>query len=83
MPEATLLANPVKKQIRIALRNCGVINPETIDEYIGKDGYFALGKVLTGLTPAEAIKVRLANTDVTGTAACTNLDAYLIQIIDE
>ena len=33
--------------------------------------------------PAEAIRVRLGNTDVTGTAACTNLDAYLIQIIDE
>ena len=33
--------------------------------------------------PAEAIKVRLANTDVTGTAACTNLDAYLVQILDD
>ena len=32
--------------------------------------------------PADAIRVRLANTDVTGTAACTNLDAYLIQILD-
>ncbi len=57
MPPSTLLANPVKKQIRIALRNCGVINPEKIDEYIGMDGYFALGKVLTELTPAGAIKV--------------------------
>ena len=33
--------------------------------------------------PAEGIRVRLANTDVTGTAACTNLDAYLIQILDD
>ena len=35
------------KQTRIALRNCGVINPENIDEYIAQDGYAALGKVLT------------------------------------
>jgi NADH:ubiquinone oxidoreductase subunit F (NADH-binding)/NAD-dependent dihydropyrimidine dehydrogenase PreA subunit len=47
----------VKKQIRIALRNCGVINPERIEEYISRDGYFALGKVLSEMTPAEAIKV--------------------------
>ncbi|MBR8534137.1 NADH-quinone oxidoreductase subunit NuoF [Carboxylicivirga sediminis] len=46
-----------KKQIRIALRNCGFINPENIDEYIARDGYAALGKVLTELTPEEAIKV--------------------------
>lgn len=46
-----------KKQIRIALRNCGFINPENIDEYIARDGYAALGKVLTEMTPEEAIKV--------------------------
>lgn len=40
-----------KKQHRIALRNCGVINPESIDEYIGTGGYEALGKVLTEMTP--------------------------------
>ncbi len=34
-------------QIRIALRNCGIINPESIDEYIARDGYMALGKCLT------------------------------------
>lgn len=39
------------KQRRIALRNCGVINPEIIDEYIAMDGYAALGKVLTEMTP--------------------------------
>ena len=44
-----------KKQMRVALRNCGVIDPENIDEYIGFDGYMALGKVLTGMTPAEVI----------------------------
>ena len=44
-----------KKQMRIALRNCGVINPEEIDEYIGCDGYEALGKVLTTMTPDEVI----------------------------
>jgi NADP-reducing hydrogenase subunit HndC len=44
-----------KKQLRIALRNCGVINPEDIDEYIARDGYLALGKVLTEFTPAQVI----------------------------
>ena len=39
------------RQHRIALRNCGVINPEVIDEYIAKDGYQALAKVLTEMTP--------------------------------
>ena len=44
-----------KKQIRIALRNCGFINPEVLDEYIARDGYQALGKVLTEMTPEEVI----------------------------
>ncbi len=44
-----------KKQNRIALRNCGVINPESIDEYIGYNGYEALGKVLTEMTPEDVI----------------------------
>ena len=48
-----------KKQIRIALRNCGNINPENIDEYIKNDGYQALGKVLTGMKPAEVIQLLL------------------------
>lgn len=43
------------KQKRIALRNCGVINPEDINEYIARDGYMALGKVLTEMTPQEVI----------------------------
>ena len=46
-----------KKQKRIALRNCGVINPENIEEYIGVDGYQALGKVLTEMKPQEVIDV--------------------------
>jgi len=45
-----------KHQMRIALRNCGVINPENIDEYIAKDGYKALGKVLTEMTPEQVIE---------------------------
>jgi NADP-reducing hydrogenase subunit HndC len=45
-----------KKQIRIALRNCGFINPENIDEYIARDGYQALGKCLTEMSQDEAIK---------------------------
>ena len=44
-----------KKQMRIALRNCGVINPENIDEYISRDGYEALGKCLTELNPDVVI----------------------------
>ena len=44
-----------KKQHRVALRNCGVINPENIDEYIGTDGYQALGKVLTEMKPQDVI----------------------------
>jgi NADP-reducing hydrogenase subunit HndC len=45
-----------KKQLRIALRNCGLIDPENIDEYLAADGYAALGKVLTEMTPEEATK---------------------------
>ena len=46
-----------KKQKRIALKNCGVINPENIDEYIAFDGYKALEKVLKTMTPDDVIKV--------------------------
>ncbi|HHX49607.1 MAG TPA: NADH-quinone oxidoreductase subunit NuoF [Clostridiales bacterium] len=46
-----------QKQTRVALRNCGVINPEDIDEYIGKDGYQALIKVLTEMKPEEVIEI--------------------------
>ena len=45
-----------KKQMRVALKNCGVIDPENINEYIAYDGYAALGKVLTEMTPEEVIK---------------------------
>ena len=48
-----------KKQHRVALRNCGVINPENIEEYIGTDGYEALGKVLTEMTPEDVIQTIL------------------------
>ena len=44
-----------RKQKRVALRNCGVIDPENIDEYIAFDGYKALQKVLTEMTPEEVI----------------------------
>ena len=49
------------KQHRVALRNCGVINPENIDEYIAVDGYAALGKVLTEMTPQQVIDTILAS----------------------
>ena len=48
-----------KKQHRVALRNCGVINPESIEEYIAMDGYFALHKVLTEMTPDGVIQTIL------------------------
>ena len=44
-----------KHQLRIALRNCGVINPESIDEYLGADGYTALERILTEQTPPQEI----------------------------
>ena len=49
--------NFYKKQKRVALRNCGVIDPENIDEYIAMDGYQALAKALTEMTPQDVIKV--------------------------
>ena len=61
LPEGQLVSlsdtNFYKKQKRVALRNCGVINPEVIDEYIAMDGYQALGKCLTEMTPAEVIQL--------------------------
>ena len=47
------------KQQRVALRNCGVIDPEKIDDYIAQDGYAALGKVLTEMTPDQVIQTIL------------------------
>ena len=48
-----------KNQKRVALRNCGVIDPECINEYIGTEGYMALGKVLTEMKPEDVINVIL------------------------
>lgn len=49
--------NFYKKQIRIALRNCGFINPENIEEYIARDGYAALGSVLSLNNPVATIEL--------------------------
>lgn len=46
-----------KKQNRIVLRNCGIIDPENINEYIARDGYFALAKVLKDYKPIEVINI--------------------------
>ncbi len=46
-----------KKQLRIVLRNCGVIDPENIEEAIANDAYEALGKVLTEMKPLDVIKI--------------------------
>ena len=48
-----------RHQMRVALRNCGVVDPDNIEEYIGYDGYAALGKVLTEMTPAEVCQTIL------------------------
>ncbi|MBN1503727.1 MAG: NADH-quinone oxidoreductase subunit NuoF, partial [Candidatus Eisenbacteria bacterium] len=45
-----------KKQMRIVLRNCGIISPDSIDEYIARGGYFTLFKVLNELTPEKVIQ---------------------------
>ncbi|NMB43331.1 MAG: 4Fe-4S binding protein [Clostridiales bacterium] len=49
--------NFYKKQHRVALRNCGIIDPSCIDEYIGTGGYEALGKALTEYSPDDIIKI--------------------------
>ena len=65
-PETVLEGNAVKnlnstqfyeKQHRVALRNCGVINPEDIREYVAVDGYEALGRVLTNMKPEEVVEI--------------------------
>ena len=53
--------NFYKKQVRIALRNCGFIDPENINEYIARDGYFALARCLTQMTPAEVVELITAS----------------------
>ena len=45
------------KQLRIVLRNCGIIDPENIEEAIAHDAYEALGKVLSEMTPEDVIKI--------------------------
>lgn len=46
----------MKKQLRIVLRNCGIIDPENIEQYIARDGYGALAKALTQMTPEQVVK---------------------------
>ncbi|MBA4395914.1 MAG: NADH-quinone oxidoreductase subunit F [Syntrophus sp. (in: bacteria)] len=50
-----------KKQVKIALRNCGTINPESIDEYIAKGGYYSLLKAVSDMSPDEIIKDVIAS----------------------
>ncbi|HOE34519.1 MAG: NADH-quinone oxidoreductase subunit NuoF [Chloroflexi bacterium] len=50
------LSAPKSKEIRVVLRNVGVIDPRNIEDYIANDGYMALGKVLTEMTPEEVIQ---------------------------
>ncbi len=53
------LSAPTHKEIRIVLRNCGVIDPENIEDYIAEDGYMALAKCLTEYTPDQVISTVL------------------------
>lgn len=53
------LSAPTAKEVRVVLRNCGVIDPENIEDYIAEDGYQALGKVLTENSPEEVIDIVL------------------------
>ena len=55
-----------KKQMRIALRHCGVINPDDINEYIGVGGYTALSRILTEKTPAQEIIDAVKNSGLRG-----------------
>jgi NADH:ubiquinone oxidoreductase subunit F (NADH-binding)/(2Fe-2S) ferredoxin len=49
------LSAPTAKEVRVVLRNCGKIDPENIEDYIAEDGYMALGKVLSEMTPEQVI----------------------------
>ena len=49
------LSSPKPKEVRVVLRNCGVIDPENIEDYLAEDGYMALGKALTEMTPETVI----------------------------
>ena len=51
------LSAPTSKEVRVVLRNCGKIDPENIEEYIAEDGYMALAKVLTELSPDDVIDI--------------------------
>jgi NADH:ubiquinone oxidoreductase subunit F (NADH-binding)/(2Fe-2S) ferredoxin len=55
------LGPPKPKEVRVVLRNCGKIDPNNIEDYIAEDGYLALGKVLTEMTPEEVIAEVLAS----------------------
>lgn len=51
------LSAPTSKEVRVVLRNCGKIDPENIEDYIAEDGYMALAKVLTELSPSDVIEI--------------------------
>ena len=55
------LGPPKPKEVRVVLRNCGKIDPESIEDYIAEDGYQALGKVLSEMTPEEVVDETLAS----------------------
>jgi len=50
------LGSPHPKEVRVVLRNCGVVDPRRIEEYIARDGYMVLGKALTEMTPEQVIE---------------------------
>ncbi|HYL79968.1 MAG TPA: NADH-ubiquinone oxidoreductase-F iron-sulfur binding region domain-containing protein, partial [Candidatus Acidoferrum sp.] len=60
-PSDEELGPPRPKEIRVVLRNCGVIDPESIEDYIAEDGYQALARVLADMTPVQVIETVLAS----------------------
>ena len=75
--------NFYKHQKRVALRNCGVIDPENINEYIAFDGYMALGKVLTEMTPEDVIENTGFEIDVSRAVPIEAPDPEVIRMIRE
>ena len=57
----------LNKQTRIALRRCGIINPDEIDDFVNADGYTAIKKVLTSMTPEEVVAVPASRLGLNGT----------------
>ena len=70
------------KQVRIALRNCGIIDPEQIDDYIARDGYRGLGKVLTEMSPEDVIR-EVKDSGLRGRGGAGFLDRHEVGVLPQ